>query len=144
MPSPTSLPIQQKVELVLGQVHDQKSFFNDLLAETLDWPTRDVGHVEDIAYGWSLDELSGAHLERKLLDGSIWQIQPAEAGQPWGVFVLEFKRPDLLSPHRGMAGLLRTVLRGLVGSRRKDARLPSWPPQQNLWVDSGSGSRPKL
>jgi hypothetical protein len=23
-------------------------------------------------------------------------------------------------------------------------RIFFWPPQQNLWVDSGSGSRPKL
>src|SRR5258708_7568272 len=108
---PTALHL--KIQDALPKIRGQESFLSFLLTDALGWPTRDVAQVEDIAYGWSADELNAAHLERDLLNGSIWQIQPAEKGQPWGIFVLEFKRPDLLSPHRGMAGVLRAVLRGL-------------------------------
>jgi hypothetical protein len=128
------MPDKQAIEAALKRVADQQSFFNVLLAETLAWPTRDVQQIEEIAYGWSSDDLKAANLDKDLLDGSIWQIQPAERGQPWGIFVLEFKRPDLLSPHRGMAGVLRTVLRGLIGSRRKEARLPSWKREHLLFI----------
>lgn len=33
-----------------------------------------------------------------------------------------------------MAGVLRAVLRGLVGSRRKDAKLPSWKREHLLFI----------
>ena len=91
------MSLQQEIQTALGQVHDQPSFFNLLLARALNWPTSDVAKIEDIAYGWSAEELNAAHLQRDLLHGSIWQIQPADKGQPWGIFVLEFKRPELLS-----------------------------------------------
>ena len=51
----------------------------------------DAQQVDDIAYGWSQSDLNAAGLERNLVEGSIWQIQPSATGQPWGVFVLEFK-----------------------------------------------------
>ncbi len=78
------MPVQKEIEVALRRVHDQSSFFNALLAETLRWPTREVAQVEDIAYGWSAEDLNAQHVETSLLDGSIWQIQPAGHGQPWG------------------------------------------------------------
>ena len=127
------MPTKQDLDAALQQVHDQRSFFA-LLTDRLGWPTRDVGQIGDVAYHWSSEDLNAANLERSLVDGSVWQIQPAESGQPWGIFVLQFRRPDLLSPRQGMAGVLRSVLRGLVSSRRKDAALPSWRRDHLLFI----------
>src|SRR5207302_10882635 len=56
--------------------------------------------------------------------------------QPWGIFVLEFKHEDALSPRRGMAGVLRRVLRGLVSTRRKNPQLPSWKRDHLLFIST--------
>jgi hypothetical protein len=129
-----SMPTSQQIENALKRVHDQQSFFQDLLATTLEWPLADVQQIGDIAYGWSQSDLNATGLERSLIEGSIWQIQPSAAGQPWGVFVLEFKDESTLSPRGGLAGVLRTVLKGLVGFRRKDAGLPSWKREHLLFI----------
>ena len=122
------------IEQAIKQVHDQQSFFDGLLAKTLEWPITKTEQIEDIAYGWSQQDLHAAGLEKELVEGSIWQIQPAEQNQPWGVFVLEFKHEDSLSPRKGMAGVLRKVLKGLVSSRRKDPRVPSWKREHLLFI----------
>ena len=128
------MPTGQQIENALKKVHNQQSFFQDLLATTLEWPLANVQQIDDIAYGWSQSDLNAAGLERSLVEGSIWQIQPSASGQPWGVFVLQFKDESSLSPRRGLAGVLRTVLKGLVGSRRKDAGLPSWKREHLLFI----------
>jgi hypothetical protein len=128
------MPTSAEIEQALKQVHNQESFFKDLLATTLEWPTGDVGKIEDIAYGWSQSDLNTAGLEEKLVEGSIWQLQPAATGQPWGIFVLEFKNEDSLSPRRGLSGALRKVLKGLVGARRKDPKLPSCKREHLLFI----------
>jgi hypothetical protein len=126
--------INRHIEQAVGQVRDQQSFFDGLLAKTLEWPVAKTEQIEDIAYGWSQQDLNAAGLEKELVEGSIWQIQPAEQNQAWGVFVLEFKHEDSLSPRRGMAGVLRKVLRGLVSARRKDPRVPSWKREHLLFI----------
>jgi Eco57I restriction-modification methylase len=126
--------INRNIEQAIGQVHDQQSFFDGLLAKTLEWPTARTEQIEDIAYGWSQQDLNAAGLDKELVEGSIWQIQPAEQNQPWGIFVLEFKHEDSLSPRRGMAGVLRKVLRGLVSTRRKDPHVPSWKREHLLFI----------
>jgi len=128
------MPTSAQIEKALKQVHSQESFFKALLATTLDWPTGDVRQIDDIAYGWSQQDLNAAGLERNLVEGSIWQLQPSATGQPWGIFVLEFKHEDSLSPRRGLAGTLRKVLKGLVGARRKDPNLPSWKREHLLFI----------
>jgi hypothetical protein len=128
------MPTGQQIENALKKVHNQQSFFQDLLATTLEWPLANVQQIDDIAYGWSQSDLNAAGLERSLVEGSIWQIQPSASGQPWGVFVLQFKDESSLSPRSGLAGVLRTVLKGLVGSRRKDAGLPSWKREHLLFI----------
>ena len=128
------MPKSHDVEKVLTQVHDQASFFSELLSKTLDWPVPDTGRIEDIAYGWSQQDLSATGLETHLVQGSIWQIQPADSNQPWGIFVLEFKHQDALSPRHGLAGVLRKLLKGLVGTRRKDPKLPSWKREHLLFI----------
>src|SRR5215468_1138407 len=104
------LPTSRHIERSISQVRDQQSFFEGLLARALEWPVAKAEQIEDIAYGWSQRDLNAAGLEKELVDGSIWQIQPVEQNQPWGIFVLEFRHEDSLSPRRGMAGVLRRVL----------------------------------
>ena len=125
---------QKAIALAVKAVEDQKSFFDGLLAETLEWPTGDAERIGDIAYNWSEEDLRARDLNKHLIDGSIWQVQPAASNQPWGIFVLEFRHADALSPRRGMAGVLRQVLRGLVASRRRDPNLSSWKREHLLFV----------
>ncbi len=128
------MPTTAQIQNALGQIHDQPSFFKILLAETLGWPTGDVQQIDDIAYDWSQQDLNAVGLERHLVEGPIWQIQPTSPSQPWGIFILEFKHEDALSTRRGMAGVLRRVLRGLVTARRKNPKLPSWRREHLLFI----------
>ncbi len=123
------------IATAVSRVHDQESFFKTLLAEQLEWPTGDVSEIGDIAYGWSAEELNAVELDRSLIDGNVWQIQPAEQGQPWGVFILELRNPDALSPRRGMAGVLRKVLsiRSLSRGTSSSGSTTRWKPSKRTW-----------
>jgi hypothetical protein len=119
-------------------VTDHATLLNALLAETLDWPLADkIARIDDIAYGWSQEELRAQDLEKHLLAGQVWQIQPFRTHQPWGIFLLEFKRSDLFGSKgamTGATGLLRKVLRGLVPSRRRDPALSAWQREHLLFI----------
>lgn len=128
------MSLGNRIEAALASCHDQKSFFQGLLHKTLEWPIAGVGQVEEVAYSWSTEELKAAGLECQVVDGRAWQIQPLEQGQPWGIFVIEFKNPDAFTTGRGMAGVARRILRGLVSSRRKDSGLPSWKRDHLLFI----------
>jgi len=128
------MPTATAIQNTLKQISSQSSFFSTLLNQTLGWPVTDAQKIEDISYSWSADDLHAAELERDLVDGVVWQIQPLEQGQPWGIFVLEFKNAKLFSAGRGMASVLRKILRGLVSSRRKQAGLPSWKREHLLFI----------
>lgn len=124
-----------QIDLALHEVHDQASFLQRLLIETLDWPVTNCAEsVEDISYGWTQDELRVAELDRKVVDGHVWQLQPLTGNQPWGVFLLEFNSPDAFVTGRGMTGPLRKVLRGLVPSRRKAPQAKSWDREHLLFI----------
>ncbi len=126
----TELQMEQAVK----QVHDAKTFLSGLLGKTLGWPIADVGDVEEIAFSWTQADLNAVGLEKNVVEGSVWQLQPGSTDQPWGIFVLEFKHEDALSPRRGMAGVLRKVLRGLVANQRKKGTLPSWRREHLLFI----------
>jgi hypothetical protein len=128
------MPTTTAIQNALKQVNSQSSFFSALLNQTLGWPVADAQKMEDISYSWSADDLHAVELERDLIDGVVWQIQPLEHGQPWGIFVLEFKNAKLFTAGRGMASVLRKILRGLVSSRRKQAALPSWKREHLLFI----------
>lgn len=130
----TSKVAKGKIQNALTKCVDQTSFFRFLLDETLGWPVSGAEKIEDISFGWSPSELQATGIEQRLVEGPIWQIQPLGQGQPWGIFVLEFKDPATLSHRRGMAGVLRRVLRGLVASRRKDPNRPSWKQEHLLFI----------
>lgn len=130
------MPTPQKIEKAVQSISDFETFFQGLLAETLDWPIEQgVEELDDIGYGWASEELDAIGLEKKLLDGQIWQIQPLPRGEmPWGIFLLDFKNPEVFIKGRGMVGLLRRVLRGLVPSRRRSSELPSWDRDNILFI----------
>ncbi len=128
------MPTATAIQNALKQISNQASFFPTLLNQTLGWPITDAQKIEDISYSWSADDLHAAELERDLIDGVVWQIQPLEQGQPWGIFVLEFKSAKLFTSGRGMASVLRKILRGLVSSRRNQAGLPSWKREHLLFI----------
>jgi hypothetical protein len=126
------------IERAIARVTDQESFVRGLLAETLEWPIPDhLTRIDDIAYGWSEDDLRAQGLNAQLLDGQIWQFQPFQAGQPWGIFLLQFRRAEHFGSKHGLTGTaatLRKVLRGLVPSRRRDPRLTAWGRENLLFI----------
>ena len=118
------MSLAKRVESALTLCRGQKSFLQELLHGTLDWPIKDIRDIEEIAYSWSAEDLKAAgHLDPHLVEGSAWQIQPLERDQPWGIFVLQFKNPDALTSGRGMAGVLRSTT-AIAGS----ATRKRWQP----------------
>ena len=136
----TPMIAAHEIEQTINRVQDQAGFLQKLLVETLDWPpgNEKIERVSDIAYGWSADDLRGQGLVRsQLQDGQVWQFQPFRSDQPWGIFLLEFNRPDLFVDRSGLTGatsVLRKVLRGLVSSRRGDASLKNWQRENLLFI----------
>jgi hypothetical protein len=132
---PTNIVISPTdIATALKNVRDQKTFLNDLLAETLNWPvSAGVTTTSEITYEWSEDELRARDLNQKLVEGSIHQLK-LSGDQTWGIFILEFKRQDVFTADRGMTGTLRKVLRGLVKCRNKPSTQPAWPQENLLFI----------
>jgi hypothetical protein len=130
------MTLAESIEIGLRNTHDFDSFMQGLLANVLQWPIdQGIGELQDIGFAWTAEELKALDLERHVLEGQIWQIQPLPVEkQPWGIFLLEFKHPDIFLKGRGLTGLLRKVLRGLVPNRRKAATLPSWRSDNILFI----------
>jgi hypothetical protein len=123
-----------KIEAAIKRVRDEKSFIQDLLIDTLGWEIdENATTVEEVSYDWSLDELRAEGIEPALAKGNVSQLQPV-AGNPWGVFLVEFNNPDLFTRGRGMTGPLRKILRGLVPSKRRNSNLPSFKQENLLFV----------
>src|SRR5437868_5103449 len=108
MPSPT----QSKIEAALPKVRSQDTFIQKLLVDALDWPVPDeITQVENMAYGWSPEDLRAPGLADYLDNSQVWQIQPFQGNSVWGIFLLEFRKEDIFTTGRGIAGPLRQVLR---------------------------------
>ncbi len=123
----------QQIEQAVKAVHDQKTFIQILLKDTLDWQVQDEAEgIDDISYDWSPEEIKAKGLSEKLKDGTIRQIQPLHEN-PWGIFLLEFTYPDAFTTGRGFTRPLRELLRGLV-SRRKSANLPVFQRDNLLFI----------
>src|SRR5207248_3084497 len=88
----------------------------------------------EVAYEWSEDELRAAGLTERVVGGKAYQI--VLPGNPWGIFILEFTNPDVLTTGRGMTGVLRRVLGGLVPKKRssRDARLAAFNRDNLLFI----------
>ena len=128
----------KEVERAVARVADQQSFVQILLTDALGWNISDgAERVEDIAYGWTPDDLRAAGLEQRLVDGQVWQIPAQAHDQPWAVFLLQFQNAAPFTHRGGLAGAtgaLRNVLRGLVPSRRRDPSLPGWGREHLLFI----------
>jgi hypothetical protein len=124
----------RKIENAIRRVGDQKSFIQELLIDALGWDIDDRAEdVEEISFEWSAEELRANELDKHVVDGAIRQIRPFQ-GNPWGVFILEFRNPDVFATGRGMTGTLRRVLRGLVPSKRRRSDLKSFSSDNLLFI----------
>jgi hypothetical protein len=128
----------QQLQRALEKVHDRATFLEGFLADTLGWPIQHgIEDAEDISYAWNEEDLRTQGLDRHLVDAQVRQLQPFHQGQPWGIFLLEF-RNDRPFTHRhgltGTTGALRKVLRGLVPSRRRAAHLATWDREHLLFI----------
>jgi type I restriction-modification system DNA methylase subunit len=124
----------KKIENAIRRVHNQKSFIQELLIDALGWDIdQRAEDVEEISFEWSAEELRANELDKHLVDGTIRQIRPFK-GNPWGIFILEFRNPDVFATGRGMTGPLRNVLRGLVPSKRKRSDLKSFNNENLLFI----------
>lgn len=123
----------RKIEQAIRRVKDQSSFIQELLIDALEWPIDEqTEQVEDISYEWSADELRTEGLDEKLVDGVVRQI--VLPGNPWGIFILEFRNAEVFTADRGMTGTLRKILRGLVPSKRRDSSLASFNRENLLFI----------
>ncbi len=127
-----------QIQRTLDRVHDRATFLQTFLAETLDWPIdQGIEDPEEITYAWGEDDLRTQGLDRQLVDAQVRQFRPFRTGQPWGIFLLEFRSPHHFDAAHGLAGAtgtLRKVLRGLVPSRRRDPALAAWQREHLLFL----------
>jgi hypothetical protein len=124
----------EKIENAIRRVRNQKSFIQELLIDALGWNIDERAEdVEEISFEWSAEELRANDLDKHIVDGTIRQIRPFK-GNPWGIFILEFRNPDVFVTGRGMTGTLRSVLRGLVPSKKKRSSLASFRNENLLFI----------
>ena len=131
-----------QIETTLREVNDQASFVQRLLIDALGWPVDEAAQeIGDIAYEWTEDELRAAGLNEKIVGGKAYQI--ILPGNPWGIFVMEFANPDVFTTGRGMTGVLRRVLHGLVSKGRggQSANLPRFTQDNLLFICSHNYER---
>jgi len=126
---------QINFEAAIRRVQDEASFIQVLLRDTLGWQIdQPFSELDDIAYDWPLSELNAHGLDEKLVNGKIHQIQPLADNQPWGVFLLKFTNEAPFTTGKGLAGVLRPILRRLVASRRSKGTLPTWQREHLLFI----------
>jgi len=98
------------------------------LRDELDWPVESL-ELDELTFDWSADQLRVSDSQaRRLTAGVIRQLRPLAAGQPWGIFVVEFADDTF------RRGALREILRGLVANRRRDPTLPAWQHDNLLFI----------
>lgn len=125
------------VERAVRRVTDQATFVQELLVEALGWPIAGSVHaISDVAYEWSDEELRLSGLSANLVDGKAYQI--VLPGNPWGIFIFEFRNPDVFATGRGMTGVLRRALQGLTVKKRgtPDPNLAAFNRENLLFICS--------
>lgn len=122
----------------LNDIKDFDSFIGFLSGSYpngLEWRIDDnIEDIDEISYQWTEEELQAEGLSRKVVDGRIYQLRPLIQNQPWGIFILEFKEPDVFTSGRGITGILRRILNVLIPNRRKGAEVPSWNMENLLFI----------
>jgi len=131
------MPTAEQIQDAIATVHNQESFIKNLLIDALGWKIPEgTPSVEEISYPWTATELNAEGLDKKIVDGQIWQIQPLEENrsQPWGIFVLEFTSKEVFTTGRGLTGTLRKILRGLVPKVRQQSNRKVWERDNLLFI----------
>jgi hypothetical protein len=101
------------------------------LREDLNWPL-DADDVDDVAFDYDPEEL-GIDAEHAVRIRKIKQIRPLAAGQPWGVFYVDFE------PKRLPVVVLRRILRALTFTKRAEAQKPdqaAWRKNDILFISA--------
>jgi len=129
------MELKYKIQQALNKTTDRKSFIQELLVNTLNWPIPSfLTDLDDMSYEWSEEDLNAAGLTGKSLSGPVLQMQKIVDNQPWGIFILEFKNPDIFTTGRGLTTPLRKVLRGLIPKRQRSSKLPAWDRENLLFI----------
>lgn len=109
----------QQIQQALEQVNNQTAFVDCLLRKTLNWPIpQEIQEPEEMSFLMTEEELKLDDLSKKVVNGQIYQFQPMVAGQPWGIFLVEFRNEDALTTGRGLTSPLRKILNRLVEKKR--------------------------
>jgi type I restriction-modification system DNA methylase subunit len=128
-------PTVEKIRNAVANIRTQSDFIQNLLIDTLEWQIpADVERIEDISFEWTQQDLRVQGLDRQIVDGRIYQVQPIREGQPWGIFILEFANHDAFLSGRGLKGALRKILRSLVPKRRAQGQRPVWNRECLLFI----------
>ena len=118
------LPIEDAVR----GVHDFASLLHLLQAE-LGWPVDARSTQAEATFDWTgSDLLLSSDAARRLKDGKVSQICPFVAGQPWGIFLVEFAQEKVYTT------ALRQVLRRLTPNLRQACDLPAWDRENLLFI----------
>jgi hypothetical protein len=128
------MPTAEQIQDAIATVHNQESFIRNLLIKAFGWQIpQDVEEIENISYGWTQEQLKADDLDQDIIGGQVYQIQPMDDNQPWGIFILEFNNENVFTAGRGLTGPLRKVLRGLVPKRRQPNR-SVWDKENLLFI----------
>lgn len=127
------MSIPAEIQAAIGDVHDQESFIQRLLVETLEWDIDpDISQVEDTAYEYTTEDLNCPLLDEKC-DGRALRIA-FQHETSWGIFLLEFAHEEPFIQSRGLTMLLRQLLNCLVPKQRRRSDLPSWGSENLLFI----------
>ena len=135
MPTTTTVPVE-KIQAALARVSDEGSFVQVLLHETLGWkiPDENVLSFDQMTYDWTVTGRRAPEIGAKLLEGTFAELNLTGPDQHWGIFILKFKDPAVFNADRGMTGVLRECLRGLLPRRAKDPSARSWGHEHVLFI----------
>jgi hypothetical protein len=125
----------RRIESAVGAVHDIRTFVGELLVGALDWPIESTDlNIDNIGYEWTEADLRARGLSKSIVDGRAYQLVLPR--NPWGIFLLEFRNADLLITGRGMTGVLRQLLQGLVERKRavRDPALAAFRSENLLFI----------
>ena len=117
----------------IQNVHDQESFIQNLLVNTMNWDIDPATlDIEDTAYEYTAAELNSPLLDEKC-NGRALQLT-FQSEIPWGVFLIEFDHEEPFVQARGLTMPLRQLLNALVPKRRRDSNLPAWDRENLLFI----------
>jgi len=122
-----------EIQAAISKIHDQESFIQRLLIESLDWDIDpDISQIEDTAYEYTAEELNSPLLDEKC-DGRALRIA-FQQDVPWGLFLIEFTHEAPFVQSRGLTMPLRQLLNALVLKQRRDSELPAWKQENLLFI----------